>query len=148
MNPFEPLAFRDREGRALGRHSLLLATLVFMMVALPMLEWSSGRTFRFPIFFSIVLMAAIWVHRAQRWILWTAIVGGIGAVGGNALAVALGSSMPRMVADVFGLALLVLTTFVMLNTITRPRHVELDTVVGGICVYLLTGSASRRSIAS
>lgn len=140
MSPLVSLPFGDREGRALlGRHSLLLATLVFMMVALPLLEWSSGRTLRFPILFSLVLMAAVWVHRAQRWILWAAIACGSSALGGNALAVALGSPVPRMVGDLCGLALLLLTTFVILNTVAQTRRVELDTVVGGICVYLMIG---------
>lgn len=133
------LARRDREGRALGRHSLLLASLIFMMVALPLLEWSAGRTLRFPIVFSLVLMAATWVNRTQHWVLVAAIVTGVGALAGNALSVAEGSILPRIAGDLSGLALLGLTTFVILNSVVRTRHVELDTVIGGICVYLLIG---------
>jgi len=133
------LARRDREGRALGRHTLLLASLIFMMVALPLLEWSAGRTLRFPILFSVVLMAAAWVNRTQHWVLAAAITTGIGALAGNALSVAGGSVVARAVGDLSGLALLALTTFVILNSVVRTRHVELDTVIGGICVYLLIG---------
>ncbi|MBK7949292.1 MAG: two pore domain potassium channel family protein [Deltaproteobacteria bacterium] len=133
------LASRDREGRALGRHTFLLASLIFMMVALPLLEWSSGRTLRFPILFSLVLMAATWVNRTQHWVLVVAILTGIGALAGNALSVAEGALAPRIAGDLSGLALLVLTTFVILNSVVRTRRVELDTVIGGICVYLLIG---------
>lgn len=133
------LARQDREGRPLGRHSLLLASLVFMMVALPLLEWTAGATFRFPVLFSLVLMAAVWVNRKQHWVLWAAVLVGIGAIGGNALALAAGTLAPQFFGDVCGLALLALTTFVILNSVARTRHVELDTVIGGICVYLLIG---------
>ena len=102
MRLLDQLALRDREGRALGRHAILLATLVFMMVALPLLEWSAGRSFRFPLLFSLVLMAAVWVNRTQHWILWAAVLGGIGALGGNAMAVAVGSNVPRIAEDIPG----------------------------------------------
>lgn len=133
------LARRDREGRALGRHALLLASLIFMLVALPLLELSAGRTLRFPILFSIVLMAATWVNRTQRWVLVAAILSGVGALAGNATSVAVGSILPRIAGDLCGLGLLGLTTFVILNSVVRTRRVELDTVIGGICVYLLIG---------
>lgn len=110
-----------------------------MMVALPLLEWSAGRTLRFPILFSVVLMAAAWVNRTQHWVLAAAILTGVGALVGNALSVAEGSVVARAVGDLSGLALLGLTTFVILNSLVRTRHVELDTVIGGICVYLLIG---------
>lgn len=139
MTLLDQLARRDREGRALGRHTLLLASLVFMMVALPMLEWSAGRTFRFPLLFSLVLTTAVWVNRKQHWISGMALVAGLGALAGNALAIVVDSSGPRVVGDLFGLALLVMTTFLILNSVAQTRHVELDTVIGGICVYLLIG---------
>lgn len=110
-----------------------------MLVALPLLEWSAGRGLRFPIVFSLVLMAATWVNRTQRWILVAAILTGLGALAGNAVSLADGSIVPRIAGDLSGLALLGLTTFVILNSVVRTRRVDLDTVIGGICVYLLIG---------
>jgi hypothetical protein len=133
------LARRDREGRALGRHALLLASLVFMMVALPLLEWSAGRTLRFPALFSLVLTAAVWANRKHHWISGIALAAGLGAVSGNVLAIVVDASAPRVVGDLFGLALLVLTTFLILNSVVQTRRVQIDTVIGGICVYLLIG---------
>ena len=45
----------------------------------------------------------------------------------------------RMTADVLGLGLMAFTTLLMLNTLMHARNVSRDTVVGGICVYLLIG---------
>lgn len=45
----------------------------------------------------------------------------------------------RILADGFGLALLGFTTLLMLNSLIYSRRVSADTIVGGICVYLLLG---------
>ena len=45
----------------------------------------------------------------------------------------------RVFADVMGLNLLGLTTLVMLNSLIQTDQVSTDTIVGGICVYLLVG---------
>lgn len=44
-----------------------------------------------------------------------------------------------MGADLVGLGLLVFTTVVILRAVATERRVELDTVVGGICAYLMIG---------
>lgn len=139
MNLRDLLAARDRDGQALGRHSLMLGSLILMLVALPLLEWTPGQNLRFPILFGLVLFAAIWVNRTQHWLLWATAAIGLGAIGGNAIAFVTASTAIRVAADLVGLALLVFTTFVILSSVAREREVELDTVVGGICVYLLIG---------
>lgn len=139
MKLLEALAARDRDGQALGRHSLMLGSLVLMLVALPLFEWTPGQNLRFPILFGLVLFAAIWVNRTRHWILWACVAIGLGAIAGNAIAFLTASTTIRIAADVIGLLLLVFTTFVILNSVAREREVELDTVVGGICVYLLIG---------
>lgn len=139
MNLLDVLAQRDRDGQALGRHSLMLGSLILMLVALPLLEWSPGRNLRFPILFGLVLFAAIWVNRTQHWLLWAAVAIGLGSVAGNAIAFVTASNAIRIGADLIGLVLLVFTTFVILNSVAKEKEVELDTVVGGICVYLLIG---------
>ncbi len=139
MSFLDQLARREREGQALGRHALLLASLVFMMVALPLLEWSAGRTFRFPLLFSLVLTVAVWINRKQHWISGIALLAGLGALAGNLLGVVAPTSGMRAVGDLLGLVLLVLTTLLILNSVVQTRRVEIDTVIGGICVYLLIG---------
>ena len=119
--------------------SVMLGALVLMLFALPLLDWAPGRGARFPILFCLVLLAAIYVNRTQRWILWLAIVLGFGAVSGLAVEHATGVDAARIAADVLGVALLAFTTLVLLNTLVKTSRVRLDTVVGGVCVYLLLG---------
>lgn len=139
MTLLERLAMRDRQGGRLGRHSVMLASLVFMLVALPFLGWIPTRGLRFPILFFLVLLAAIFVNSTQRWMFWTAVAIGAASFAALSLAHGTGSFPARITGDLLGLALLVLTTFVMLNSLLRSRHVDADTIVGGICVYLLIG---------
>ena len=139
MGILEELNERDEQRGALGRHSVMLGALVLMLFALPLLDWAPGRGTRFPILFCLVLLAAIYVNRTQRWMLGLAIVLGFGAVSGLAVERATGVDAARIVADVLGVALLGFTTLVLLNTLVKTRLVMLDTIVGGICVYLLLG---------
>ena len=130
---------RDELRGALGRHSVMLGALVLMLFALPLLDWAPGRGARFPILFCLVLLAAVYVNRTQRWILWLAVVFGFGAVSGLAIEQATGVDAARIVADILGVALLAVTTLVLLNTLVKTRTVQLDTIIGGVCVYLLLG---------
>ena len=130
---------RDELRGALGRHSVMLGALVLMLFALPLLDWAPGRGARFPILFCLVLLAAVYVNRTQRWILWLAVVFGFGAVSGLAIEQATGVDAARIVADILGVALLAVTTLVLLNTLVTTRTVQLDTIIGGVCVYLLLG---------
>lgn len=139
MKILEMLAVRDRQGGALGRHSVMLASLVFMFIALPMLEFAPGGGLRFPILLCIVLLAATYVNRTQRWILWAAVILGVGTISGLAIAHTSGSTGARIVAELLGLGLLGFTTLVLLNSLVQARDVQVDTLIGGICVYLLIG---------
>lgn len=139
MEILDDLSERDEQRGALGRHSVMLGALILMMFALPVLEWSPGREARFPLLFCLVLLAAIYMNRTQKWMLWAAILVGGAAAIGLATAHATGSGALRIAAEVLGLILLAFTTFVLLNTLLQTRRVVLDTIVGGVCVYLLMG---------
>jgi len=84
-------------------------------------------------------LAATYVNRTQRWILWAAVILGVGTIAGLAIAHTSGSTGPRIIAELLGLGLLGFTTFVLLNSLVQARDVKVDTLVGGICVYLLIG---------
>lgn len=135
----DELSERDQQRGALGRHTVMLGALVLMLFALPVLDRAPGRGVRFPLLFCLVLLAAIYVNRTQRWILWLAVALGVGAAGGIAIEQATDVAAARIAADLLGVTLLAFTTLVLLNTLVRARSVELDTIVGGICVYLLVG---------
>jgi hypothetical protein len=139
MSMLESLAARDRQDRALGRHSVMLASLVLLLIALPFLEWVPGGGTRFPLLLCLVLLAAIYVNRTQRWILWIAIALGSATLVGLAIGHSSGSTCARIIAELLGLGLLGFTTLVLLNSLLRSRDVHADTLVGGVCVYLLIG---------
>lgn len=139
MTILERLASRDRQRGSLGRHSAMLGSLVVLLVALPLLEGTPGSGRRFPLLFCLVLFAAVYVHRTQRWTLWLAALLGAGAIVTLAIADSSGSSTARVASHLLGLGLLGLTTLLLLNSLVKAQEVEVDTLVGGICVYLLVG---------
>jgi hypothetical protein len=134
------LARRDEDEGALGRHGALLASLVLLLVALPIGRLvSGGGTPHFPILMILVLVAALLVNSHQRWIFVAAVVVGVSAVAGILIGESTGSATARIAADVLALALLGFTSLVMLNSLIQTDEVSSDTIVGGICVYLLIG---------
>lgn len=139
MKFLERMAAQDRQRGALGRHSAMLASLVFLLAALPLLEGAPGGGRRFPILLCLVLFAAVHVNRTRQWTLWLAVVLGAGAIVALAISDSSGSSTARVVADLLGLGLLGFTTFLLLNSLVKAQVVDVDTVLGGICVYLLIG---------
>ncbi len=139
MNILKDLAKSDEEPGSLGRHSLLLASLVGLLVALPVLRPVPGGGLRFSILLSLVLTAAVHVSSRHRWTLILAVLLGGGAIAAVALTEATGSMTARIASGSLGLGLLSLTIFLMLNALMRAERVSRDTIIGGICVYLMIG---------
>ncbi|MCA9503057.1 MAG: potassium channel family protein [Myxococcota bacterium] len=134
----ESLYRRDEAEGALGRHSILLGSLIFLLVALPLGQAVAGGGARYPVLLALVLVAAVVVCSHQK----TAVVMGIAAVAsivGGFYAEWANEPGIRLVSDFLGLGLLGFTTTVMLNSLVQARDVSPDTVIGGICVYLLIG---------
>lgn len=127
------------ESRTLGRHSLMLGSLILLLVALPILQWPSGLNLHFPILFGLVLFAAIWINQTKRWLLWAALSIGVGAGAGNLIEVFSASGGVRIASDLIGLVLIAFSTFIILRSVVKEREVELDTVIGGVCAYLMIG---------
>jgi voltage-gated potassium channel Kch len=63
----------------------------------------------------------------------------MGSVAGIAYAAYFDSQLVRILGELLGLALLGFTTLVMFNSLIQTNRVSQDTIVGGICVYLLVG---------
>jgi voltage-gated potassium channel Kch len=139
MDVVEELAARDDEPGPLGRHSILLASLIALLVATPLGSLHSTSAVRFSVLLSLVLAAAVYVNSRRRWTLTVALATGLGAIGGVAWAEATGSPTTRIFAHGMGLALLVFTTSLMLNALARARTVSRDVLVGAVCAYLLIG---------
>ncbi len=139
MSWLRTIAHRDEGTGALGRHGTLLTSLILLLVALPIGQMFSGSTPRFTILLTLVLVSAIVVNSHQRWIFTVAGVVGVAAVAVILVAELTNSSAARVASDVLALGLLSFTTLVMLNSLIQTEEVSNDTIVGGICVYLLFG---------
>lgn len=133
------LANRDESEGALGRHSFMLGSLIVLLVALPLGQAVSGSTTRFPLLLALVLISAVVVNSHQRWIFVVASLIGIGSVAGIGYAAYFDSQPVRILGELLGLGLLGFTTLVMFNSLIQANQVSRDTIVGGICVYLLVG---------
>jgi len=138
-NILATLANRDESEGALGRHGVMLASLIFLLAALPFGHAIAGGSTRFPVLLVLVLSSAVFVNSHQRWAFVAASVFGLGAVAGIGYAEYFDSQTVRLAAQVLGLALLGFTTLVMFNSLIQTDQVSQDTIVGGICVYLLIG---------
>ena len=139
MGWLRTLANRDEDPGALGRHGVLLATLILLLVALPIVQLIAGSAPGFQALLTLVLVAAIFVNSHQRWIFSLATLVGIGAIGATLFGQLLDSVPLIITSHTLSLSLLGFTTLVMLNSLIQADDVSGDTVVGGICVYLLVG---------
>ncbi len=139
MSWLRTLATRDEDEGAFGRHAALLASLVLLLVALPIAQMLIGGGAGFPLLLALVLVAAVLVNSHQRGVFVVAAIFGTTAIGGIVVAEYIPSANLRIASQVLGLSLLGLTTLVMLNSLIHADRVSRDTIVGGICVYLLVG---------
>ncbi len=139
MSWLRTLANRDDQEGAPGRYGFLLGSLVVLLVALPIGQMLSGSTPSFPILLALVLMASVLVNSHQRWIFVVATLAGLGAIAGIIGAEFHDAVWIRIVTDLLSLGLLGSTTLVLLSTLVHANEVSQDTIVGGICVYLLVG---------
>jgi len=139
LNWLRTLARRDEDPGALGRHGFLLGSLIGLLVALPLGQAITGSPQRFSILLTLVLLAAVLVNSHQRWIFGLATLVGLGAVAASTAAEFTDSSQLRILGHLASFGLLSFTTMVMLNSLIQSDEVSQDTIVGGICVYLLMG---------
>ncbi len=133
------LAKRDKGRGALGRHSFLLASLIILLVALPILQMATGGRTGFPALLTLVLVATIFVNSRQRSIYVITAIAALFSISGISYAEFAESDVIRRVSQLIGLGLLSFTTLLMLNSLLQEEKVSEDTIVGGICIYLLVG---------
>jgi voltage-gated potassium channel len=139
MTILRRLAEEDEGSAAVGRHTVLLVSLVLLLVLLPAFRSMPGGELRFAALLCLVLGAAIYVNRGRRWTFFLAALIGIGAIASSAIAETSGSETAHLLASGLGLSLLVFTTLFMLNSLMHATVISTDTIVGGICVFLLMG---------
>jgi Ion channel len=139
MNILERLARNDEETGGVGRHTILLCSLLLLLLLLPVFRLVPGGGSRFSLLLIVVLCAAIYVNSTERWTLVAGVLMGGGAIVSVGIAQATGSHAAVLLADCLSLALLSVTTLFILNTLMQANKISGDTIVGGICVYMLIG---------
>jgi hypothetical protein len=124
-----------------GRYSVLLGTLVLMLVALPFLDLTPAPA-RFRLLLSLVLLAGIGAASRRTWTLVAGLVLLVGFLVPTWLGPSLGGS-PTLTAlgRASGGLLLCLTIGVIVAALASARRVTTDTILGGVCAYLLLGVA-------
>ena len=139
MTFLKDLARSDEEPGALGRHSVLLASLVGLLVALPAFRAMPGGQVRYSILLCGVLLASVYVSSRVRWTLILAGLMGVAAIVAVIAAEMTGSPAVRIASVWLGIGLLGFTTFLLLNSLMRAERVSRDTIIGGICAYMMIG---------
>jgi hypothetical protein len=122
-----------------GRHTTLLAAIILLFTALPVAQLVFGTSPRFILPLTLVLIAAVYSSVENRHTLAIAAVLGVVAVVCNSIGYAAGHDTARLAGSVAGLVLLTFTAAQLFASLLHEREVSSDTIVGGICVYLLLG---------
>ena len=132
-----PLLIRRPEN--LGPFATLLATLVTTLFVPPFIEGTVFGISRFRLFTIAILLAGVYAVSRRRGIFWIGVAMAFAALGIEGSVHA--RPAPALVAANFALSILFLGFLgsVILYAILDEARVTLDTILGGICVYLLLG---------
>lgn len=127
------------EGEATTRYAWLLATIVVMLGIPAIITRTDGPIPSLELVSTAVLVAALFsLGRGVRLRL-----AGIGlalpALLANWLAWGMKSRTLDIVGDVLACVFFSLVTVAIFSSLLRSRRITLDTILGGICVYLLIG---------
>lgn len=126
-----------RRARQLGRFATLLGALVFFMALVPLIPPGGLEALGLRLAFSVLLVSAAYVLSQRGWVF---------VVGLTLALLALTGEWSTHVFDVAGgpvlrmsltAAFLVFTTGIVLRAILEEEEISVDTILGGINVYLL-----------
>jgi ion channel len=134
-----PLSIRRPEN--LGPFATLLATLVATLFVPPFIEGSVFGISRFRLFTVAILLAGVYAVSRRRRVFWIGAAMALAALGIEAGVHA--HPGPALVVANFALSMVFFFFLgsVILYAILDEANVTLDTILGGICVYLLLGIA-------
>ncbi len=119
----------------------LLAALIALLVAVPLVGYTSQPRPAVDVLFSLVLVAGIAAASGRSGHLRIGAVLGVVALATRWGAYAIPHPTAAIVTLSSSLAFLGFTAASVLSVLARERRVSADTVSGGICVYLLAGVA-------
>ncbi|MHC1789777.1 potassium channel family protein [Solidesulfovibrio sp.] len=119
------------------RFHWLLAALLLQFAASPFLDGTPAVILQ-DILFLGILLAALGVARRSRLHQFNCLLAGLCAA---AVVAKYGTGLSHMdvVGNLLGAAVILLTAVEVSGYLSRQRRVDLDTVLGGLCVYLFIG---------
>jgi len=121
------------------RFGLLLATLLFLLVSLPLGEQFRSASVLQTIAFWTVLFAGVLSVEKESWVWRVAIVLALPALVSDVEYFFPGSPALRAASQAFNAVFLVFVCGVLLRHVVSRDEVTTDVVLGGVCVYLMIG---------
>jgi hypothetical protein len=132
-----------RQQAHLGPFAVLLATLLATLLLAPFLDAEIAGVSRLRLFTAAILLAGLYAVGRRPRVLAAGLVLAVPTLGLEGWIDLYPSDSARLVVASFALstAFVLLVAGAILYTILDAERVTLDTILGGICVYLLLGVA-------
>lgn len=133
------LLTEPRRLRPLGNHSfaLLLASLVLLLLASPLLEGDAAGNRYLTLLFTLVLLAAIAASSARRWSLWVALSLALPWSYLSWLHPLWQGDGAGVVANLLFVCFGIFVAGLILTRIAKAKAVGIDTLCGAVAAYLL-----------
>ncbi len=120
------------------RFAILLTIFLLQLLTTPFFEGSMAAGYASDTFFYLLLAAAAFSIRNSRFFK-PAIVLGIVSIACEITSYFSGSIMILIITGFVANTYLVLVTLIIAASVARQRSINADTVMGGLCVYVLIG---------
>jgi hypothetical protein len=137
--PSAPGTTAIRSGPDTARFSWLLAALVTAFVLPPLLEPLQIAVAGLRLGLAAVLVASLYAMSRRRSALWIGAGLATATLGMDAAGIATTSRGLSIASELAAIAFLALIVFTMARTLLAAERVTTDTILGGICIYLLLG---------
>ena len=121
--------------QGLGRFGFLLIALIAFLVTTPFAVDTAVAELRFRVLFMTVLLIGVYTMRRGQSMVIALVLSLASLVAGGLSNVA---GLPRTYAYVASIMFMGYVGLVVLAQVLREKRVTTDTVLGGVCVYLLT----------
>jgi hypothetical protein len=125
--------------RNIGRFGSLLAALVLLIGFSPFADAGRAGLPRYSAFVTLVIVTAVYAVSQRRAVLYVGLALGLPAVALRWISYVEPTPLWVVLNSVAAVALLGFVMTVLLTVILREDNVTVDTIFGGICVYLLLG---------
>ncbi len=120
------------------KFGLLLAIFLLQLLTLPLFEGELASSFVSDLLFLLLLAAAAYSVKDDRYFRLALVLGGLSLVG-VVVCFFIDNTFILLVTSVVYLAYLGFVTVLILFDIGRDSRINIDNVMGGLCVYILIG---------